>query len=236
MPLHDWTLVSSNVLRSFHVVWLGHLAGALNGSVLPEGYLARAEEYVGPFQADVLALDADAAPGQAAPRAPSPALQPTATIDPPRFDVRRQRRIAVFSAREERRLAVIELVSPGNKDAERRARWFEEKLLECLAAGLHLLVVDLLPPSPSAPGFAAAVARELGSEAVPAGGLALTSFETQVQPPVVRVYHFPVQVGAALPEAPLFLEPALSVNVPLEATYQAAFDWLPAPDRARLAG
>ncbi|MCW8138960.1 MAG: DUF4058 family protein [Planctomycetota bacterium] len=231
MPLHDWARVPDNVFHNFHVAWLAQLAGALNASVLPPGYLARAEEYVGPFQADVLTLEAGAPRTQPA---SGPAREPTATIAPPRFDVTRQRRITVFSARDERRVAVLEVVSPGNKDSARRARWFEEKLVDCLAAGLHLLLVDLLAPTAAAPGFAEAVARELGSDQVPPGGRAATSFECQPAPPVVRVYHQSFAPGAPLPPAPLFLEPGRAVEVPLEETYAAAFGWLPAADRERL--
>lgn len=37
----------------------------------------------------------------------------------------------------------------------------------------------------------------------------------------------PVAVGDTLPEMPLFLEPERYVLVPLEATYQAAFEAVP---------
>lgn len=235
MPLHDWTRVADNVFHNFHVSWLAQLAGTLNGSVLPPGFIARAEEYVGPFQADVLALEVGTT-ASSGPSGTQSALRPTATIDPPRFDARRHRRIAIFSSRDERRVAVLEVVSPGNKDSDRRARWFEDKLLDCLAGGLHLLLVDLLPGTTAAPGFAAAVARELGSGEVPEQGLAATSFERQPEPSVVRVYHRPMAVGSPLPAAPLFLDPGRAVEVPLEATYQAAFAWLPATDRERLGG
>jgi hypothetical protein len=228
MPLYDWTRVPDNVFHNFLVAWLGRLAGTLNGSALPRGYLARVEQYVGPVSA--LEVESSKTTG----RGPGLRLESTATIDPPRFDVRRQRRIAIFSARDERRLAVIEVVSPGNKDAERRTRWFEEKLLDCLASGLHVLLIDLLPATPIAPGLAAAVARDLGCEAVPEDGQAVTSFECQARPPVVRVYHQPVNVGKPLPSSPLFLEPGWAVEVPLESTYEASFAWLPAPDRERL--
>ena len=42
-----------------------------------------------------------------------------------------------------------------------------------------------------------------------------------------RAYIEPVAVGDALPDMPLFLEPDGCVWVPLEATYQTAFQVLP---------
>lgn len=162
MPLHDWTRVPDNVFHGMHVAWIAELMRVLNRGGLPEGYLARPEEYVGPYQPDVLALGVDARPAHT--RSGAPELEPTATIAPPRFTTHRQRRLAVFSARDERRVAVIEVVSPGNKDSEARARWFEAKLVDYLASGLHVLQIDLLPATRPAPGFAAAVARELGAE------------------------------------------------------------------------
>jgi len=241
VPLHDWSLAPDNVFHNFHLTWLAHLAASLNRDVLPEGYLARTEEWLGPFQADVLALEVEGRPSPDAgrpreTRQPSP--QPTATIAPPHFERRRERSVAVFSARDERRVAVIEVVSRGNKDSDRRARSFEEKLIECLSSGLHLLLVDLHPPTRPAPGFAAGVARELRTgdvPEVPSEGRCVTSFEVRPDPEV-RVYHQSLALGAPLPEAPLFLEPGASVTVELESAYEAAFAWLPGPDRALLGG
>lgn len=235
MPLQDWSVAADNVFRAFHLLLLGDLSRALNDHVLPAGYFARPEEYLGPFQADVLTLESGGALGSSArSRAEAADLVPTATIAPPRFDPLRQRRLTVFSARDERRVAVIEVVSPGNKDSARRARQLTDKLIECLASGLHVLVIDLLPPTAAAPGFGAAVARELGSDAVAPVGRCTTSFECQPEPLAVQVYQRELALGRALDAPPLFLEPGRHVELPLEETYASAFRGLPAHDRARL--
>ena len=44
-------------------------------------------------------------------------------------------------------------------------------------------------------------------------------------------YVEPVAVGDVLPDMPVFLEPSAYVNVPLEATYEAA--WRRVPERWR---
>ena len=49
-----------------------------------------------------------------------------------------------------------------------------------------------------------------------------------------RAYIEPVGLGDVLPDMPLYLEPEAYVPVPLEATYQAAFDVMPARWRSVL--
>lgn len=238
MPLHDWSDVPDNVFHSFHVGWLWNLARALNTGLLPEGYTARAEEYVGPYAADVLTLQEEGASDDegASEDAGAAAPEPTVVLSPPRLETWSERRITVFSARDERRVAVIEVTSRGNKDSRRRADFFRRKLLECLGAGLHLLVVDILPATDTAPGFAADLARELGdrSGCVPFGGRAATSFERRDAPLSVRIYHRPLTTGTALPDVPLFLLGGAHVDVPLEATYDDTVSGLGPGDRARL--
>ena len=46
----------------------------------------------------------------------------------------------------DRLVAMIEIVSPGNKSARYPLRAFVEKAAELLGRGIHLLVIDLLPP------------------------------------------------------------------------------------------
>jgi hypothetical protein len=52
----------------------------------------------------------------------------------------------------------------------------------------------------------------------------LTSYRAS---PPATAFVEPVERGAPLPEMPLFLTPEVYVNVPLETTYQAAWDGLP---------
>ncbi|RPI76391.1 MAG: hypothetical protein EHM42_14785 [Planctomycetaceae bacterium] len=58
--------------------------------------------------------------------------------------------------------------------------------------------------------------------------LLLVSYECDF---VTRGYIEPIRVGDRLPEMPLFLEPEHFVNVPLEQTYNGA--WQAVPDRWR---
>lgn len=232
MPLYDWTRVTDNVFHAFHGAWLAQLMGALNRSVLPDGYVARMEESLGTVESDVLALESGSAPPLPAPPANAP--EPTVAIAEPRLDLRGQRRLAVFSAREERRVAVLEVLSPGNKDSEIKAGTFEGKVVRCLASGLHVLLIDLLAPTRSAPGVGAAIAREIGEGGVADGGHCTTSFEVRADPSEVRIYHRALALGEVMPDAPLFVAPGYPVDVPLEQTAAAALDMLPAGDVQRL--
>src|SRR5438477_623457 len=48
-------------------------------------------------------------------------------------------------------IAMIEIVSPGNKNSRREFDAFVEKADEILKAGIHLLIVDLFSPGPRDP-------------------------------------------------------------------------------------
>jgi hypothetical protein len=43
MPIHDWTRVRANRFHDFHQSWTIAIRNALNGGLLPDGYLAMAE-------------------------------------------------------------------------------------------------------------------------------------------------------------------------------------------------
>ena len=44
-------------------------------------------------------------------------------------------------------VAIIEIVSPGNKHSKDALRKFVSKAVEFLDQGVHLLIVDLFPPT-----------------------------------------------------------------------------------------
>lgn len=235
MPLHDWTRSTDAAFHSFHLGWLWNLARTLNTSVLPAGYEARTEEYVGPYEADIVALEVGAGSSEAV-RGSGGTLVPTLTIDRPRFLVHREHRLALYSARDERRVAVVEVISRGNKNSQVRVEWFGRKLLEYIENGLNLTILDVLPPTRLVPdGFASGLARSLGTAVgLPQTALQATSFECDAEPPRVRVYAAELRVAQALPDVPLFLDQEVHVAGPLESTYVETVSGLPVSDRARL--
>jgi hypothetical protein len=100
---------------------------------------------------------------------------------------------------------------------------------QALLAGVHLLIIDLFPPTPRDPqGIHRAIwgAGRDGDFALPDDRpLTCVSY---VGSPCIEVFLEPVATGDPLPQMPLFLTPESYVPVPLEATYRSAWDAVPA--------
>src|SRR5262249_31061087 len=128
----------------------------------------------------------------------------------------------------DRIVALVEIVSPGNKASRYALRQFVEKAAAALFRGYHLLVLDLLPPGPRDPnGIHGAIWEEIADASYrqpPDKPLTLAAYDAG---PPKTGYVEPVAVGDVLPEMALFLRPGAYVNVPLEATYHAAFQGVP---------
>jgi hypothetical protein len=103
-----------------------------------------------------------------------------------------------------------------------------------LREGIHVLVVDLFPPTPRDPqGIHKAIWDEIGDEpfAFPPGkDRTLVSYETGEDR---TAYIEPLAVGDPLRDMPLFLASGLHVSVPLESTYMAT--WEVSPEVFRVA-
>jgi hypothetical protein len=102
------------------------------------------------------------------------------------------------------------------------------KVLTALDHGHHLLLVDLQPRTPRDPeGIHSVIWDEIGGKpkpALPDKPLSLVAYDAG---PPTTAYVEQVGVGDTLIEMPLFLAPGWYVNVPLEATYQAAWSGVP---------
>jgi hypothetical protein len=231
MPIHDWTKVPAGLFHDFHQSWSIRIKDALNAGRLPKGVAAFVEQRSGPFEADVLAVERRTRPqpnslnGGGAVR-----QQPTTRI------VRRTDRTA-YSERANRVvvrhhlgriIALIEIVSPGNKDSRAALRDFVKKTIDFLRDGVHVLIVDLFPPtSRDAFGIHKLIWDEFAEEdfTFPQGkDRILASYESG---PEMAAYVEPVTVGDVLPDMPLFLWNGIHVPTPLELTYQAAWDATP---------
>ena len=96
------------------------------------------------------------------------------------------------------------------------------------------MVIDPFPPSPQAPhGIHKAIWDELAGDrgfALPVDApLTLVSYRAGLRP---EAFVEPTAVGTPLIDMPVFLTTELYVPLPLEATYQAAWDAVPAYWRA----
>jgi hypothetical protein len=241
MPIHDWTRVSAGTFHDFHLVWTAELRTALNDGILPPEYDAQAEQVTGPFAPDVLALehippaddeetDEGDSPGGTAVATlakAAPKVQITEEMEH-RFYRNQRRRIAIRHSSDDRVVALVEIVSPGNKESTPNFTQFVEKAAEVIYRGFHLLVIDLFPPTPRDPnGIHAAIWGQYGPyQFTPPPGepLTLVSYSAGL---VRRAYIEPIAVGRTLIDMPLFLTPELYVNVPLEETYTAAYRGVP---------
>jgi hypothetical protein len=241
MPLHDWTRVPSGLFHHFHQSWSVEITKALNAGRLPPGTMALVEQRSGPRELDVLAIESradrprsDVDPvdsGGVAVKVP-PVVRMVQHSDKEIY-ARRANRIVIRHYLG-RIVAVIEIVSPGNKDTRVALREFVDKTVAFLREGIHVLIVDLFPPTPRDPqGIHGAIWDEIGNEpfVFPSGeDRTLVSYESGDD----RIaYIVPVAVGDRLREMPVFLSAGLHVPVPLESTYQATWD--ASPEGYRLA-
>ena len=126
-------------------------------------------------------------------------------------------------------IAVIEIVSPGNKGSRNALQAFVRQMADLLDRGIHLLVVDLFPPGNRDPqGIHKAIWDEIAEEPFelpPDKPLILAAYEAG---PVKVAYVDAIAVGDVLSEMPLFLEPEVPVPTPLEASYQTTWNTFPA--------
>jgi hypothetical protein len=163
------------------------------------------------------------APGESRVLLAAPKLQPTAETDLI-FYRRKQKAIVIRHVSGDRIVAVVELVSRGNKMARNALRAFVAKAAELLEKQIHLLILDLFPPGPRDPnGIHAEIWQEIAGAEYSAPKdrpLTLAAYESGL---TVRAYVAPTAVGETLADMPLFLEPQRAVHVPLEATYTSAF-------------
>jgi hypothetical protein len=203
MPIHDWTRVDAGIFHAFHHGWITDIARALNHGVLPKDYYALSEQVADELGPDFLPAEPDMYAAKA-------------------------KAVVIRHASNHRVIAIVEIVSPGNKNSRHGLRAFVSKAVEMLRGGVHLLIVDLLPPGPRDPqGIHKAIWDEfIDNEFVlpPDKPLTLVAYRSDSYPEAFLEF---TAVGCPLADMPLFLTPDVYVLVPLEATYQSAFDGLP---------
>ncbi len=245
MPIHDWTRVEAGIFHHFHQRWIGAITDVLNQRLLPKDFYALAEQQGAGFEPDVLTLKAtetwehdDLAPRSAGPDEGNNAAIGGVLTAPPRvrltaetdldFYRRKQNVVAVRHVSGDHLVAVIEIVSKGNKSGRKAFDDFVRKAAELLSHQVHVLILDLQPTTSRDPqGIHGAIWDEVaGQEYVrPADKpLTLAAYESGAG---VRAFVEPIGVGDTLIDMPLFLDPGQYVEVPLEETYDLAFDSVP---------
>jgi hypothetical protein len=236
MPIHDWTRVDAGIFHHFHHGWIEEVARALNRGLLPPDHYALAEQIAGGLGPDVLTLQR---PANGAVLMPEPVAGIALATAPPQVQFRLRSEPDLYAAKAKaitirhtsnhRVVAILEIVSPGNKNSRHGLRAFVGKAVEVLRAHIHLLLVDLFPPGPRDPqGIHKAIWDEfIDSDFAlpPDKPLTLASYNAGEWP---EAFVEPTAVGLRLPDMPLFLAPDVYILVPLEATYQSAWEAVPA--------
>jgi hypothetical protein len=239
MPLFDHfhrPLSETHQWVSVHSRWATAIADDLNRR-LPRRFLAEAPFTLGSYAAsDVVEVDQAPGGGNGVPLTPEAggvavAAEPI-TYAPPvgltmPADFPEEVLVEIRDLQHARRvLAVVELVSPGNKDDSAARQGFAGKCLSYLARGLGLVVIDVVTEHH----------RNLHNELVRLAGHG-DSFLMAGDPPVyaaayrpvhrkkedlIDLWTWPLAVGAALPAVPLALKGFGCVRLDLEATYAEA--------------
>jgi hypothetical protein len=128
MPMHDWARIPAGLFHDFHQTWSIQIKLALNAGILPRGLSALVEPRSGPRESDVLAIESLG--GLRSEFSNDGGMATTAT-PVTRFVGRTSKQIyaaranrIVVKHRLGRTIAVIEIVSPGNKDSRAALRDF----------------------------------------------------------------------------------------------------------------
>ncbi|MGP0062936.1 MAG: DUF4058 family protein [Isosphaeraceae bacterium] len=237
MPIHDWSRVFDGVFHAFHHAWIAELQTALNSGILPAEYYAMAEQVARPIVLDILTLQSTTSGDNGWSGEPVAGATAVA-MAPPRVRyheslaeenyTRRQRSVVIRPASDDRIIALIEILSAGNKSSEKEFRSFVTKAVDALDQGYHLLLIDLQPRTARDPGGIHPVIWDEvgGNPKADPSDQPLTLVAYDAGPPMTY-YEEPVAIGDKLLDMPLFLAPGWYVSVPLEATYQAAWRGVP---------
>jgi uncharacterized protein DUF4058 len=225
MPLHDWT--DDRGWDGVHQYWITELAHWLRPRLPPhfraylgsvpaltiDFALGRPDVAVREWSSEAAAVAANGSEAVGEPDQQAVALF---EIDP---------QLAVHVYRQGKLTAVIEIVSPRNKDRLSAREQYTNRYLGYLGQEIHLLLVDVLP-RPQGFSFADAIATasQFTQPPLPApcaisyrvGGPAATAGR------FLDIWRRPLTVGASLPCLPLALTAELSLPIDLEQTYARA--------------
>ena len=231
MPLHDWHDLTG--WDGVHDVWIVDLLRWVQPR-LPEGYRAYIgstpaltvgapaeypdvnirrwlpEEPTGPRSQQELPADRAASPEE-------PDIEAaTLTLDP---------QTALYIATHNRMVAVVELISPRNKDRPSSRNHYLSRYLGYLQEGVHLVLVDV-HPRPLNFSFADAMAQELRIPQPPTPSPLAVTY--RVGEPaatggrMLAIWRRPLRVGMPLPVVQLPLSVHAAIPVDLEELYTRA--------------
>lgn len=130
MPVQDWSAVRAGWFHHFHNSWIYKLTDRLNAGLLPPGFYSAGEQVVGGADPDVLTLEERSSPGLEAEEA---------------IYLRKQDRVVIRRSGSDRIVALIEIVSRGNKESRNEFERFLRKV--SLTARFGWSTMGLMPKS-----------------------------------------------------------------------------------------
>ena len=242
MPIHNWSKTPAGLFHHFHQQWVGAICNALNAGSLPMGFYALLEQHAAALIPDVVTLERTPATGMT--REPKGGIAVAQAPPKTRF-VSEASDEEIYAAKADRIViynplgdvvSIIEVVSPGNKNSRHAIRSFVDTTVDFLRQGIHVLIIDLFPPSRRDPQGIHRVVwdeiREEPFELPPDKPLTLVAYSAGVPK---KAFVEPVAVGDPLPDMPVFLDTGTYINAPLEATYLGTWDTCPEPFRQLIA-
>jgi hypothetical protein len=222
MPLRDHFRPPTSLRASWeevHGAWPTAISFRLN-DLLPPEYRSGVRVHLGrAAELDVSTYENEdpSEPGGAGGGAAPAVLLDTETPDPPEYEVR------VYDERRMRRLvAVVEIVSPSNKDRAEHREAFVAKCHALLHQGVCVVVVD--PVTERGSNLYAELAERMGAEPPVLSSAALYAVglrrRLEGERWRVEVWEHELTVGQSLPTLPLWYAENRYVPLELERTYE----------------
>lgn len=203
MPLHDWSRVESGIFHDFHTAWITEIRNRLNAGVLPGNYYALAE-----------------AP-------PKISLHEKIEMEITEM----QRFLSIRHLSSHRVVALLEVVSPGNKNNQARYEAFIHQTVDAIRRRVNVLLVDVHGTGRfDQNGINASIRNMISPHSTPVIDQARHSTLASycLDPPrSLDIYLEHVAPDMPFPDMPIFLNPDRYVNVPFEATYLEAWKGMP---------
>ena len=214
--------------ESLHSAWANALCQQLNQGPLPPRYFAEVhvrlgtlvEVDLGTFDEHAAVADGAGEGGVATWAPPRPTrVVPLDFGHPDLFEVR------VHTDQEGPRLvAVVELVSPANKDRPGHRHLFAAKCDSLLQQGIGLVVVDVVTERSGNLHAALLDLLEVPPEVTPPPDLYAGAYRSVAAGEALRLEYWleGLAVGSPLPTLPLWIGPDLCLPLELEQAYAAA--------------
>lgn len=211
--------------------WVAAVMRALNRTLPSEGYRAFMNVHLGHMiEADVAEFESAErveAPPMPATGSPRTALLPEPSLTfhpnfPDEFEVR------IKTTRDEMRLvAVIEFISPGNKDREEAREKFLDKCVGYLQLGIGLILVDTITNRHAnlhnelLDRLAGPRVKRMEDTPIYVSSWRPDGFEAVES---LDLWPYPLAVGQPIPPVPLPLKNGPEIMIDLETTYMQALD------------